>query len=73
MNIKELKEIIKDLSDDCELQILFECTEAQPKGFQYQVKVLDIFPIDDEPFSNKKILLFCHEEDYPGHYSKRKK
>ena len=64
--VKDLKRELEHYPDHTPIGIMFECTEAQPEGFQYCVDVLDIV-------YGSGVLWFCHEEDYPGHYSKKKK
>jgi hypothetical protein len=63
--VKELKEALSEWDDDALVSILFECSEARPDGFQYDVPVLALAGTKDH-------VRICHEEDYPEHYSKLK-
>ena len=63
--VKDLRDALKEYSDDTLVSILFECTEAPPLGFQYEVPILDIAGTSDH-------IILCHEEDYPNHYSRLK-
>jgi len=62
--VGELREALKKYGDETLVSILFECTEAMPDGFQYDVPILTIAGTADH-------IRLCHEEDYPGHYSKQ--
>lgn len=66
--VGKLKEVLAKYPDDASIRILFECPEARPNGWQYEVPVLRL-----AYSSRTNSLIFCHEEDYEGHYSKARK
>lgn len=63
VTVGQLKEVLKDYDDSTKVSILFECSETNT---QYEVAILTIA-------GTKNHVRLCHEEDYEGHYSKRKK
>lgn len=62
--VGDLIKALKKYKSNTKIHILFECTEAKPKGFQYLVPILDIASTSND-------VMLCHEEDYENHYSKR--
>jgi hypothetical protein len=63
--VGSIREILGQYPDNTPVNILFECPEALPKGWQYEVPVLDVV------YTGSRVI-FCHEEDFAGHYSKNK-
>lgn len=68
MKMSNLKERIKDLSDDADVVILFKYSGDKSGPYQFDIDVLDTGYT-----KTYNTFFLCHEEDSDGHYAKRKK